>query len=230
MPRDSDPRISINELGKYIFSRDKRQRQILMRQKYRGDFMGMYYREATEAIATCLASNFENVSILERALQRLYQSRPEKIGTQRRINANADALDSFMAMMDSISFEGGVPELGDQKPEKLVYQGVEISVRPEIVLRGSGRKHSLIGGLKLHFSRTFPLGEDGAGIVSTVCQEYSRSCLVQEEEPYAPYCMVIDVGARRVYPGVRAITARMRDVVAACRNIAALWPTITEDE
>jgi hypothetical protein len=39
-------------------------------------------------------------------------------------------------------------------------------------------------------------------------------------------CCVIDVGSQTVYPGVKATTARMKDVEAICQNIAALWPTI----
>ena len=52
----------------------------------------MYYKEATEAISTCLASNLENISVIDRAIMSLEQQSPEKIGTQRRIASNIDAL------------------------------------------------------------------------------------------------------------------------------------------
>jgi hypothetical protein len=43
-------------------------------------------------------------------------------------------------------------------------------------------------------------------------------------------CMVIDVGSKQIWPGVEATANRMKEIVANCRNIAALWPTITPDD
>jgi hypothetical protein len=60
---------------------------------------------------------------------------------------------------------------------------------------------------------------------------YTRDCLVHnEEEPFAPYCSVVDVGSRRFYEGVRATINRMREVEAECRNIVAIWSSIDSDE
>jgi hypothetical protein len=87
------------------------------------------------------------------------------------------------------------------------------------------------GLLKVHFPRTFPLNEDSAGIISAILQRYRRDVLARNgEEPYAPYCSVVDVGSQRFYEGVRATANRMREVEAECRNIAAIWESIEEDE
>jgi hypothetical protein len=209
-----------------------RQRQILRDQKFPQDFKVTYYREAEEAVAACIARNFEDLSSLERALAILEQRRPERIGTARRIAKNADAIEIFAGMLDDINLRGGIPELGDQFPPRLSIQGVEVSVRPEVVLRGQARDgRSLLGAMKVHFPRTFPLNEDSAGIISAILQRYTRDVLARNgEEPYAPYCSVVDVGSRRFYEGVRATANRMREVEAECRNIAAIWESIDEDE
>jgi hypothetical protein len=114
----------------------------------------------------------------------------------------------------------------------MTIQGVEISVRPEIILRGQGRDgRLLLGAMKVHFPRTFPLNSDSAGIISAILQRYTRDCLARDgEEPFAPYCSVVDVGSQRFHPGVRATTNRMREVEAECRNIAAIWGSIVSDE
>src|SRR5688572_25506176 len=96
------PRISVNKLAEFIGARPARQRQILRDQKYPGDFKGMYYKEAAEAVSTCIASNLENTEVLDRAIRLLEQKTSEKIGTQRRISANIDALESFRLMLDDI--------------------------------------------------------------------------------------------------------------------------------
>jgi len=63
-----------------------------------------------------------------------------------------------------------------------------------------------------------------------VVQEYCNTYLIKDEDVAGPYCSVIDIGSQTVYPGVKSITARLKDIEAECRNIAALWPTITPDE
>ncbi len=224
-------RISVNKLAEFITAKAPRQRQILRDQKFPQDFKGMYYREATDAISTCIASNLENTSVLFRAIAVLEQQAPEKIGTQRRLAANVDALETFESMLDIIDLKGGSPSLGEHAPPRLKIQNVEISVRPDVILKGLGKKDaSLIGAMKLHFPRNFALDEDAGGFVSAILQEYGRTYLTGDGEIHGPYCMVIDVGSKNVWPGVKATANRMKEIVANCRNIAALWPTIAPDD
>lgn len=134
-------------------------------------------------------------------------------------------------MLDMVDFFGGYPELGPHSPPKITRFGVDISVRPEIILRGTGKKGApLIGAVKVHYSKTRPLNQESAGYVSAIAQQFCKEVMPDDGEAYAPYCFVIDLGSMRVYPGVKSTTQRMKDVDAECRNIAALWPTITENE
>lgn len=222
----SNPRISINKLAEFITVKAGRQREILRDQKYPTDFKGPYYREATEAISTCISSNLADMSGIHKTISILGQSNPDKIGTQRRINANLDALETFESMLDAVDLKGAAPSLGAPFPEKLVVQNVEISVRPEVMLRLEAKANVHIGALKLHFPRTFSLNEDASGYVSAILQRWCADCLPDDGVTSAPLCFVIDVGAKNVWPGVKATAKRMKDVEAYCQNIAALWPTI----
>jgi hypothetical protein len=78
----NNPRLSVNKLAEFIDAKAARQRQILRDQKFPSEFKGMYYKEATEAISICIASNLENTSIIERTIATLDQQKPDKIGTQ----------------------------------------------------------------------------------------------------------------------------------------------------
>jgi hypothetical protein len=226
----TQPQISANELAKFIDAKSARQRQILRNAKFPGEFMGMYYREASHAIAQCIASNLENVGVLETAVSVLEQQTPEKIGTQRRVDSNIDAIETFAAMLDDIDLKESAPSLGANTAPHLTINGVHISVRPEIILRGIGKsKAKLIGGCKFHFSRTNGLLGGGAAYVSTLLQEFARVHLGDEGDPYGPFCCVFDIGRKQMCPGVKSTINRMKDVEAACKNITALWPSITKD-
>ena len=224
---NSTPRISINKLCEFMTAKAARQRQILRDQKYPTDFKAIYYKEAGEAVSVSIASNLENLKPVENAIRLLGQRTPEKIGTQRRIAANLDALETFLMMLDDIDFKGATPHLGDQSPPKLTVHGVDISVRPEVWLSAPGKSGApLIGALKVHFPHTFALNDDSAGYVSTILQEWCKAHLADLGAVSGTLCPVIDVGSQKVYPGVKATTARMKDIDAICQNVAALWPTI----
>lgn len=228
--RIAQPRVSLNKLAEFMTVRKAgRQRAILRDQKYPTDFKGSYHREAAEAVAGCVASNLENVAMLDRAISVLEQQNPDKVGTQRRIAQNIDAIERFKSMLDTIDLKGSLPRLGEVSPPKIRIQNVDISVRPEIVLNGTGRSGPLVGAMKLHFPTTNPLDNDAGAYVSAVLQEWSKA-FQPEGETFGPYCFVIDVGQAKMHTGVKATTARMRDIEGTCRNIAALWPTITLDD
>lgn len=224
---DKGPRISVNKLCEFMVAKAARQRNILHDQKYPTDFKGMYYREASEAIASVIASNLENINPIENAINILSQITPDKIGTQRRVARNLDALETFQLMLDDVDLKGAQAKLGDQSPPKLIIHGVEISVRPEIILTATGKSQApLVGAMKLHFPRTFSLNADSAGYVSAILQEWCKVHMHDAGAVNGTLCPVIDVGSKTVFEGVKSTTARMKDVDAICQNIAALWPTI----
>ena len=223
---NTNPHISINKLAEFMSAKPARQRQILRDQKYPTDFKGMYYKEATETISHAIASNLEDLDSIDKAIDILEQMSPEKIGTQRRIAANIDALETFRDMLDKVDITGATPIRGGISQPKLSLMGVEISVRPEIILKLQGKTKQLIGAIKLHFPRTFPISDDSSGYLSAVLQEWAKIAMPDDGAVSGAHCYVIDIGASRVYTGVKATANRMRDIEAVCENIAALWPTI----
>ena len=190
--------------------------------------VGMYYREASNAIARYVADGCIDPSPLNQQYSILSQMTPDKVGTARRINSNIDALERFAEMLDDIDLQGAIAILGENAPPKLTIHNVIVSVRPEIILRGDGPKgKKLVGAIKLHFPKSHPHNEDTAGYVSAIVQEWCMQHVKSEDEVVNPhYCKVIDVASGKVFPGVKSITQRMKDVAAECQNIAALWATI----
>lgn len=222
------PRISVNKLGEYLVSRAGRQTRILRNQKFPPEFIVPFYKDSQESISRFLASNMENISILEQKIQMLGQSHIETVWDARRISNNIDAIEAFINMLDEIDLKETAPRLGEHAPQTLLIQNVEVSVRPDVVLTGVGKKETqLVGGIKLHFPRTNPLSKEAAGYVSAAMHLYCDTCLPDEGEPFGPYCMVMDIGSQTVWPGIKSYKSRQRDIQDACAQIAALWPSIT---
>ncbi len=224
------PELSVNKLAEYVCSRAGRQRRILHDRKYPDpEFSaGMFHREAAEAVTKYLADGCVDATPITVRLAALGQLKPDKIGTARRISANIDALDRFADMLDDIDLQGAATSMGAHNPPKLTFHGVQVSVRPEIILRADGPKgQKMVGAVKLHFSKSNCHNGESAGYVSAIVQEYLRTQVIQNDEIVASQlCPVIDIGAGEVFPGVKATAKRLKDIEAECQNIQALWPTI----
>jgi hypothetical protein len=225
----NNPSISVNKLGEYIISRAARQRKILRDRKYPDtDFkMGTYHREAMEAVSQYISNGAIDPSPLDKMMKSLEQQTPQQVGTARRINANIDALERFNSMLDDIDLESAEATLGAHNANKLTYHNVNISVRPEIVIRTQIKGKKYIGAWKLHFSKTHPHTEESAGYISAIVNEYCRVHLAKDGEIINPlFCKVIDIASGNVYGGVKSTKQRLDDIAAECQNISALWPSI----
>ena len=129
-------------------------------------------------------------------------------------------------MLDQIDLMDADLSLGATSPPKLTIHNVAVSVRPDLMLRGEGKKGKLIGAMKLHFPTTFSLDAESAGLVSAVSQEWCKVYMPDAGSTFGPYCSVLDVGSKTFFPGVLSTIQRMKDVSAACQNYTALWDSM----
>lgn len=223
-----EPRISVNKLAQYVTSKAARQNQILRTAKFPPDYITAYYREAGEAIAKFLAGDMQESSVLDNAVSLLSQKVASNIYETRRVAGNIDAIETFSHLLDDIDYAGATGKLGLQKAPHLIFNGVEISVRPEVTLHSNGKTGPLVGGLKLHFPKTEPLDEEQASYITSVMHTFCQHHLWKDGQPHAAHCLVIDLASGKVYPGVKSTKQKMKDVANACSQIAALWPGVTK--
>lgn len=225
----NDPRISVNKLAEYMVSKAARQRKLLRDRKYPDpDFqMGMYHKEASEAVAAYLVGDQLNTQNIDTQIQIIKQQNPGKIGTQRRLNSNIEAMERFLDMLDDFDFGDHVPSLGAHAPQKLTFHNVAVSVRPEIILRGNKKGKKIIGAVKLHFAKGFEMDEEAAGYVSAAVNEFCVRHVADDDETVSSeLCQVFDIGSGTIFPGVKSTKRRLQDIEDTCQNIAAIWPTI----
>ena len=211
-------------------SKAARQREILRQRKYPDpDFSpGNYHHESRDEITSYIANGAVDTNGLHKRLIALKQIDTTKVGLQRRISANIDMIERFLEMLDKVDLGSTDVCLGHHNPRKMKIHNVTISVRPDLIITGHDKKGKCLkGGIKLQLSKVATFDEDTAKTVSAVVQTYlSDHDNSGDAVIYAPYCQVIDVAAGFVFPGVKSITQRMKDVAAECQNIAALWPSV----
>ena len=222
MAMPKKPQMSANKMGEYLKAGVQRRRRILYDAKFPSDAVVPYYQPAAEAIAQFIAGGMANMGILDQKMKLLGQENPSSVWHARRITGNIDAIETFTGMLDEIDLQGATPSLGAHQAPKISFNGVDISVRPDVVLQ----KYGSVGTMKLHFPKTNPLDKDAAGYVSAMGFEFARLHLTQKGTPAAKLCLVVDIASGQFFPGIASTRAKLKEVEAGCTEVAALWPSI----
>jgi hypothetical protein len=50
----------------------------------------------------------------------------------------------------------------------------------------------------------------------------------KDGSPLPVHCTVIDLASGKVYPGIKSIKQRLKEIERACSQIASLWPGVTQ--
>jgi hypothetical protein len=143
--------------------------------------------------------------------------------------ASRSALEAFAELAPNLG-DGLVVTRGANIVPKLEIGGVQISVRPDLVLRGKGRGgRPFVGAVKFHFAKSAPLNDRSGAIVSALLHEYAEAHLADPaagERADPKRCLVLDLASCRIYtaPGTRA--RLLGEIEDACREIAARWSSL----
>ena len=217
------PRVSVNKLGQYLTATPSLRKRIIQGQKHPVDPQYLRYPAAAQAIIEFLCEGRDEV-ILRYHQRRLLNARPESDYDAHRLALCAEALQRCLASSEGLIARAvASPVEADLPP--LALGGVDVSVRPEVLLRSVDSQGMMRSGLlKLYFSKHTPLDERSGQYIATVLQRYAEERL-EQRGPVDPRLVgVFDVFAGRLFQAPRAQQRRMNDVVLACEEIAARWP------
>lgn len=223
------PRISVNKLGEYLTSSSAvRRRTIIRQQKSPPPSIVPRYRLAVEPIEQFLSSGGVDVAGMAAAIHDL-RTAPTTSDWDADDKANtATALERFLEVADHLPTDGIDYIKGHADPPKLVVSGVSISVRPDFLLYFEQRGRRYVGGLKIHFTK-----DDGKALrlagqeyVATLVRQWLTEVEHDGREVHHKYCFSLDLFRRSLVHAPASYTRRMKEVEAACADIAALWPTI----
>ncbi|MCY4306164.1 MAG: hypothetical protein OXC62_15520 [Aestuariivita sp.] len=114
--------------------------------------------------------------------------------------------------------------------------GVEISVKADLIITGTGRRNRRIGAAILRMTKDDATTNAAVakrkemGIhVATLILPHVQNNLLQHNQHFDPkLCLSIDVQHKEVFvaPSNRN-SRRIRDLESACQLISTVWPTIT---
>lgn len=222
----NQPRISVTKLGEYMVANPSRRRRIVIDQKRPQDYIVARYNDAQDAITEFLVSAIEKEFLRKRA----EELSGGVASTEWQAQSNqlcAEAINSFLEFVDSISLEGYKLQRGDASPPKLEIAGVSVSVRPEILIGGTSRKgEQLNGAIKLYLSKTTSLNLEAAEYAATTVHQFVKDNQLGSGKPDFRLCYVVDVFNKKIFSAPRSHVRRRSDIEAACEEIARAWAAL----
>lgn len=204
-----------------MLAKPGRQQTIIKDQKRPDDFKASRYRLAYDAITNYIVQ--PNCFSLQNAVCSMTTLESDSDWTKQNAELCQAALIRFMAIAENISWNGLMPAPGDNTAPKMHLSGVDISVRPEILLQ-NGR--DIVGAIKLYINKGIPLTGDSGNYVSTILYRYLSTILSNEAIVDRKKCIVIDVFGQNIFYAPSAYKRTMHDVDAACKTISVLWDVL----
>jgi hypothetical protein len=219
-----DPQIAVNGLAEYLTATAGGRKRILAEQKRPNGILPPYYREASSAIARCLAGGGTVEQPLDECLRRLNAAIARNSWDATRIQKNVEAAGAFRRWLTrGVPYLGGV-RLGPTSPERMRFGGVAVSVRPELLFMGPGSVP--VGAIKLYFSKWSRLLDDRVQYVGTILHQYIERDLGADSAADPKRCLVLDVFGGTITSAPSRYARRRKDVSDACSEIEIMWPTL----
>jgi len=215
------PRISISKLGEYMSASASRRRSIIRDQREPAEVKTLHCITARSALTSYLASAAPDPQRLLRTIEALQRQTPQTLWKQREVPLNITALERALKL-PPLRFNGATPERPPASRTAISIGGVRVVVQPDLILR-DGESGQIVGAVKLYLVKSVPLTDQAADFVTTVLWQFVE--LAYAAEPDRQRCIFVDVFATKIHTAPQAYKRRMKDLEAACEEIAARWPT-----
>lgn len=221
----TEPYVSMNKLAEYVAARSaSRRRSIIKNQIVRKPYMTVRYTAGKRVIARFMANPSAGVPQLLTAASSLRDKAatfPEGDDRRKYAVESAQAVEAFALVAEKIRNRKLLAVVGRNGAE-MEMSGVRIGVNPDVCFleRGTERR---IGALKLHCSKTFPLDAEGLQNAAAILYAYLEG---QGDEPVKGACVAVNVLTAEYEWAPRAMKNRLRNIEAACEEIAGWWPNL----
>lgn len=232
--RHETPRITANELARYMVATETGRIGIIRRARESGTAARIRYTDVKEALKAGMVDLVNERRIIGAATTR-FEQLVEDPSTSAYYRDDAekslDVIQSYYGMRNQLAgFEYRLPP---SRMPKLILNGVSVSVNIDLMIERDARSGPQIGGLIFRMTKPDEEESDGAAgtrrrmglYVATLVHMQVVANLSRNRAPARPICWSVDVqaGERHVCPSG---STRETELSNACMFIAAMWDRV----
>ena len=217
--------MSAPKMGEYLEASANRRERILRDQKFPPTFKQILYENARKAIRKPLCDGGADVPArLERFATRI-EALAAPSSYQRDANqCSALAVRRFAALYPSLS----IAAISCSTPAnalRLDVESVAISIAPDVLLSREVRGVLHVGALLTVMRKGEALGDRSGKAIAELLRHALTDAGHQVVQP--EMCLVVDLFRGTVWTAQKRGGQRIwDDIASACREIAAIWPTL----
>ena len=225
--KENQPKITVNKLGEFLTATARRQRKILEQLKYpkENKFAFTGYNEAREAIRQYFINDMDE-DILLSALEGLDEKEatsPYHIGM---IKSSEEAMEKVLESEILTNKDFTIHPYEGKNP-KMIIQGVEVSIYPDLILKSKSRGNNNVGAMKIQLSKVGGLDGDSGKYVATMLNKFTELHIKKKNELVRnDHCVSYDVHSDNIVVCPNSVKRRWEDIEAGCLNIVAIWDSI----
>jgi len=221
----ANPRISLNKLGEYLQANPQRRKKIVSDAKNPKPFMVTRYSHARKAIKDYFTSGYDE-EIINKSIEK-HEAKDTISEFQEQDQALSIELLELMLDLDLPDLTGFTVTNYTGTNPKLKISNVDISVNPDLIIKGTYRGQKIVGAIKLHTSKTNQLNEEGAKNVAVLLKEFVENHVAADDEKvHLPFCISVDTFGKSIGTAPRSFKRKMTHISSACEEIALWWKTI----
>ncbi|MGB3526524.1 MAG: hypothetical protein WBB32_11240 [Flavobacteriales bacterium] len=221
------PRLSVAKIAEYVSATPARRKRIILDAKEPMTFIVNTYVNAKDTLVDYFMAENLNLEDILAAMERIKQARADTPNAQQNQRLCIEALERFVdAAADLDHLESFKRNKGPKSAKKLPVKGVDISVQPEVILRHAVKGKRTVGAVKLVFSKNNPLSNAQGECIAALLNAHLQDIKKADETVAVKHCLVVDVFAGQIYSPPKAFKRKMKDVEAACEEIAGRWEAL----
>ncbi|WP_165247667.1 hypothetical protein [Paludisphaera soli] len=156
-----EPWFSLNAFMRYLSANASGRQAITLQQKYPSRYQEVYYDAAADVLRRFIADGMGDSSILESGMAAIAETASES-DVPHHIRVNVEVIEAFRDRRPRLQFGGLAPSSAAGPQSSLFVAGVELVIRPEILLSGVVDVEARGGALKFYFSKGHSLTRSAA--------------------------------------------------------------------
>jgi len=222
---NKEPKISLNKLGEYLTAKPGRRNTILKNSKFPKSGMAGRNNDFYNALQKGVSGGEIDTESIYDSIYDIENQFITSPWQQQNKDINSALLKKLIKIIPTELENLSVTNVLEKAHLNIL--GVDISIRPDLLIEGSYRGTKYRGGVKFHLPKTNSLNSESGEYIATLLKQslegYQSVTPLKNE-----FCIVVDLYSENIYRAPKAFKKRMLDIKAACNEIHYMWPNITE--
>lgn len=216
-------KISVNQLADFSAASESGKKRIIRQQVKPSKVKISWYQMSKAKIRKSMELKGSLDPIME-GIKILEARKPLTKFQVNDKNVSLEALKRFVNIKLPVALKKMDYSVIKPKSKTLDVKDVDIIVAPDVVIKGKFMGHTVVGGIKIHISKTKPFDLSQAQYVSSVICKYLKEVVAEKGDIVMPeLCFCLDVFDERLVPAPEKYEEIIKKVKDLCDEVKFLW-------